>query len=102
MKNSKYDDLFIQIGSGKENALSRPQNPLRDRRLRKSIENAQGKGDIIINVGDGYYRPDLSNPVEAAEFRHYINQKRSRIRAQMKTITAMENAANNADTSIDN
>jgi membrane peptidoglycan carboxypeptidase len=66
------------------------------------IEDAQGKGDIIINLGDGYYRPDLSNPVEAAEFRHYINQKRSRIRAQMKTITAMENAANNADTSIDN
>lgn len=94
MNNNYHDDnLFYRIGTGKKNALTRPANEMQDRRLRKMIEEAQGKGDIIINLGEGYYRPDLCKPEEAEEYRHYINQKRSRIRAQLATVTAMEAAA---------
>lgn len=87
------ESLFKQIGTGKENAVTRPRNECEDRGLRKMVENAQAKGDIIINLGSGYYRPDLSNPEEIREYHHYIAQKRSRIRSHLKTITAMEGTA---------
>lgn len=54
-----------RIPVGHRNAMSRPSNPNDDRRLREQIEKANNNGDCIINVGDGYYRPD-PNDIEDA------------------------------------
>ena len=94
-QNNASEEIFSQIGVGKNASVQRPQNVIDDRRLRKRIELAQANGDIIINVGRGYYRPDLNVPEEAEEFHHYINAKKSRIHAHLKTIKAMEKAAAN-------
>ena len=84
---------FSKIGKGKDNALQRPRNARVDRKLRRLIEEAQGAGDIIINVGEGYYRPDMHNPAERGEYLHYIAQLKSRIRAHVRNIAALEKAA---------
>lgn len=95
MKDKTYvvKDLFAQIGVGKKNILKRPGNSYDDRILRKKIQEAQESGDIIINVGEGYYRPILAIPEEKLEFEHYINSKKSRINAHARTIAAMERTA---------
>ena len=59
------------------------------------VEEAQIGGRIIINVGNGYYEPDLSDPVEELEYRHYIMAKKSRIRKMAQTIHEMEMTAEN-------
>lgn len=91
-KNQEAMEAFNRIETGKHAAVSRPRDPRSDRVLRKMIEEAQSNGDIIINLGDGYYRPDFSKPDEVQEYRHYIAQKESRITAHQKTINGMQKA----------
>lgn len=88
-------ELFNMIGRGKENALKRNRNDPQDRMLRRLIENAQNEGDIIINLGQGYYRPILSRPSELLEYRRYIEQKESRLRKFARSITRMQTTAEN-------
>ena len=93
-KNNLSEIIFNKIGYGKIHALPRPTDQAIDRALRKKIEVSQSKGDIIINVGYGYYRPDLSVPEELAEYNAYIRQKKSKLRSEMITLEAMEKTAN--------
>lgn len=51
------EELFNQIGFGKENSVSRPSNERVDRKLRKIIERENTNGDCIISGKSGYYRP---------------------------------------------
>ena len=105
MEDKKVDSMaevfFKKIGIGKDTAVTRPIDPRVDRRFRKLIEEAQKAGEIIINTGEGYYRPNLENPVEYVDYLHYIAQKRSRIRAHLCTIAAMEKAASEFITDIE-
>lgn len=50
------EELFNQIGFGKENSVSRPSNERVDRKLRKIIERENTNGDCIISGKSGYYR----------------------------------------------
>lgn len=52
-----------------------------DRQFRAEIEAANRNGDCIINVGNGYYRPNPNDPIDCAEFEEYCNKELSRARA---------------------
>lgn len=84
--------LFSMIGKGKDRTVKRPSDPIEDRKLRKMIEEAQKNVRIIINVGYGYYEPDLSKTDEVMELKLYVEQKDSRIRHMYKTTQAMRRA----------
>lgn len=56
-KRMNAEEIFEQIGFGKENSVSRPSNEYVDRKLRRIIERANTNGDCIISGKNGYYRP---------------------------------------------
>lgn len=74
------ESLFSRIGDGRQNAVTRPVNRTVDRYLRDLVARANERGEVIINVGNGYYRPRFSDPVERSEFEKYINKDISRAR----------------------
>ena len=81
-------EYFNRIPDGHRNAIQRPWNKLVDRSLRKMIERANNKGDCIINVGEGIYRPVPGDSVDEAELNHYLNRELHRARAiQLKRLT---------------
>lgn len=71
---------FIPVG--KENAVSRhllcQTIKLSDRKMRKLIEEAREKGEIIINLqdGSGYYRPS-DDDIDEIEAQYKINNSRA-------------------------
>lgn len=84
MKMNKTENIFINledyINVGHENAVSREYlckvTGMTDRILRKTIEES----DLpIINMGYGYYIPDMENEVDAFEARKYVTQELARI-----------------------
>lgn len=75
------EELFNQIGFGKENSVSRPSNERVDRKLRKIIERENTNGDCIISGKSGYYRPIQDRPDEQHEFNHYLSSELHRARA---------------------
>lgn len=72
--------LFNLIPDGHAEPLQRPSNSYTDRILRNMIEDANKKGDCIINVGHGIYRPVPGDPVDESEFNKYIKSELSRAR----------------------
>ena len=68
------------IPVGHKNAVQRPSNAIEDRALRSAIEKANSKGDCIINVGNGYYRPDPKDLTDVAEFNEYMAKELHRAR----------------------
>ena len=79
-----------RIPVGHRNAMSRPSNPNDDRRLREQIEKANNNGDCIINVGDGYYRPDPNDIEDEVEFNEYMAKELHRERAIQKKRLSMK------------
>lgn len=67
----KAIELFNKITFGRENAVKRPPDEYTDRILRDLVNEANHKGDCIINVGKGYYKPRPSNAVEALDYKKY-------------------------------
>jgi len=56
------------------------------------VEDANNKGDCIINVGRGYYRPLPNDPVDVKEFHEYLSKELSRARRILKKRLAMKMA----------
>lgn len=79
-----------RIPVGHRNAMSRPSNPNDDRRLREQIEKANNNGDCIINVVDGYYRPDPNDIEDEVEFNEYMAKELHRARAIQKKRLSMK------------
>lgn len=75
---SQAESLFSQIGYGRENAIPRPANKSIDRFLREMVARANESGDVIINVGEGYYRPRPWNITEKMEYNEYVAKDVSR------------------------
>lgn len=75
---SQAESLFAQIGYGRENAMPRPLNASIDRHLRNLVTKANEHGDVIINVGNGYYRPRPWILAEKMEYEEYIAKDISR------------------------
>jgi hypothetical protein len=72
---------MIDIPIGHRNAIQRQGQGLSDRRFRAEIEELNRTGDCIINVGNGYYRPDPNDPVDVAETELYFGKELKRARA---------------------
>lgn len=77
------------IPYGHREPMKRPADPYEDRVLRKSIETANNKGDCIINVGSGYYRPIPGDPVDEKDFNEYLAKGQHYIRALQTKHLAM-------------
>lgn len=90
MRRAQADFLYSLIPNGHANPLQRPSDRGVDRALRKMIEDANSKGDCIINVGSGYYRPLPGNPVDVKEFHEYMKKDLSRARRVLKKRLAMK------------
>lgn len=81
---AKTNDIFIDLNDfipiGHDNAISREylakKIGVNDRILRKMIEVSELP---IINLGYGYFIPDMENEVDVCELNKYIAQERSRI-----------------------
>lgn len=84
--------LFSHIGYGRENAVTRPTNRTIDRYLRDMVARANEQGEVIINVGNGYYKPRFFDPVERMEFEEYINKDISRANRTRKKVNKMRKA----------
>lgn len=80
-KRMNAEEIFEQIGFGKENSVSRPSNEYVDRKLRRIIERANTNGDCIISGKNGYYRPLQDRSEEQHELNHYLSSELHRARA---------------------
>lgn len=84
MKRNENDAIDLEqfIPVGHENAVSRKWlssiTGSSDRVVRRAIEVSELP---IINMGYGYYIPDMENEVDRSEMQSYIAQERSRMRA---------------------
>lgn len=76
----RAQELFESIPTGHAEPLRRPRNGTIDRLLRDKVTDANCTDTTIINVGNGYYKPDLHNPVELKEFNEYMNKDLSRMK----------------------
>lgn len=86
------ESLFSRIGDGRQNAVTRPVNRTVDRYLRDLVARANERGEVIINIGEGYYRPRFFDPVERIEFEEYINKDISRANKTKAKVEMMKAA----------
>ena len=78
--------LFEAIGD-MWHPVRRPKDEKVDRAFRRMIEEANMKGDCIINLGEGYYRPDPGDDFDYSLYRARELAKAKRI---IDKITAMD------------
>ncbi|MDU7032029.1 MAG: hypothetical protein E6357_30715 [Clostridiales bacterium] len=91
---------FSRITCGHRNTVLRPDlstdlSQRIDRELRRLVEKANHDGDCIINIGNGYYRPIPTDPVDALEYKQYKMEGHSRINKLTLKEESMDMAFNN-------
>lgn len=82
MKQSKEDKLssaFKSIKIGKANAFIPPKSIAQE--FSSYVDKQNSKGDVVINLGDGYYRPNPLSLEEVDEFNTYLNREYDRANA---------------------
>ena len=89
-------ELFDKIDDIRQ-PVKRPSNDKEDRVLRNMIHAAQEGGDVIINLGVGYFRVDTSDPEQVMLAKRYLNKRKSHIRRNAECIRAMERTLGNLD-----
>lgn len=94
MNHAKAEELFLKIGTGRENAVKRPTDPGVDRVFRHLIENANKNNDCIISGINGYYRPRQNDPIERLEFKAYIKADNHRALSILYKSKRMKKAFN--------
>lgn len=92
MSRTEAEQFFSRIPNGHTNPLRRPSNIYTDRVLRRMVEDANNKGDCIINVGSGYYRPLPNDEIDEKELHEYLATELSRARKILKKRLAMRTA----------
>ena len=83
--------LFDMIGKY-DKPIRRPKNPSVDRAFRSLIEEANKKGDCIINDGAGYYRPRRGDAFDEHCFDLYRAKELARAKALIDKLEAMTTA----------
>ena len=82
MKQSKEDKLssaFKSIKIGKDNAFIPPKSIAQE--FSSYVDEQNSKGDIVINLGKGYYRPNPLSQEEHDEFNSYLSKEYERANA---------------------
>lgn len=69
---------MIAIPVGRKNAIKLEGRD--NRRIRREINKANIRGEIIINNGYGYFKPDLNDKGDEAELNHYLASELHRAR----------------------
>lgn len=92
MSRTEAEQFFSRIPNGHTNPLRRPSNSYTDRVLRRMVEDANNKGDCIINVGSGYYRPLPNDEVDEKELHEYLNKKTIESKEDFKETTCHEDS----------
>ena len=72
--------------------LKRPANKSVDRVFRKKVEKANMEGDCIINIGDGYFRPDRHDEADVCAYRLYRAKELKRAQSIIEKINSMDKA----------
>ena len=83
---------FKSIGIGKENAYTPPKSIAKEFSDLVNIQNS--KGDVIINLGDVYYRPNPLSDKGDEEFNAYITQEYEKADAIVNKCVTMCNTYN--------
>lgn len=77
------------IPLGRANAVSRKYlasvTGLDDRKVRRLISNSTAP---IVNLGYGYFQPNMEDSVDVSEARAYVAQERARIRSLEEKLDA--------------
>ena len=80
----------MNIPIGHKNAIRAPKEG--NRWFRQSIEELNNNGDFIINLGDGYFRPDPTDKLDVLMFNQYIRQEIARARSCLSKAEKMKEA----------
>ena len=86
-RNQWLAEILLDMIGGRSQPVRRPLNASIDRELRGRIaeKNAAGE-DVIINLGDGYFRPGEE---DRTAFYQYILAERSRAKEILKKLDTM-------------
>ena len=86
-KNQWLAEFLLDNIGDRDHPLKRPKNPSLDRELRGLISERNAAGeDIIINSGDGYFRP---SPDDKPAFLEYYAKEKHRIKQLDKKLDKM-------------
>lgn len=88
-------NIIKHIPVGHDNAITRQELMYRtgvsDRGVRALIEQARKKTPIInAGIGNGYFIPDMKNPVDRALLRSYLHQEKARARSIRESCESIE------------
>lgn len=75
-KEDKLSSAFKSIKIGKANAFIPPKSIARE--FSSYVDKQNSKGDVVINIGNGYYRPNPLSPEEKDEFATYLSNEYDR------------------------
>lgn len=80
--NANVINIEDYVPTGHENAVSREflekQIGASDRMIRRAISESSAP---IINVGGGYFIPDMNDPVDVVDLRGYVLQEQARVKS---------------------
>lgn len=89
-----FASVTRHIPSGKQNAVSwtilSAKTGLRERHIRKMIEDARNDGEIILNYGTGYYYPD--EPEDAVRYFYYVLKTATSYQKRLKPLRKLLSA----------
>lgn len=86
-RNQWLAEILIDMIGGSDCPIKRPINASVDREMRGLIQERNTAGeDVIINIGDGYFRP---GPDDREVFLEYCLKERCRAKEILKKIDTM-------------
>lgn len=92
-RNQWLAEILLDMIGGRDCPLRRPINPSVDRELRGLIAEKNSAGeDVIINLGEGYFRPGKEDRADMLEYylkeKHRVKEIEKKLDTMMDTYTA--------------
>lgn len=89
VENQQIPSAADYVPTGHQNAISRKflskMTGLNDRQVRQDISDS----DLpIINIGNGYYIPDMNDPADISDMRSYVCQEMARVHSLQSKISS--------------
>lgn len=92
-------NILEYIPVGHKNPVTRESlcmsTGLSDRNIRKLISEARRTAPIVnVQNGNGYYIPDMQDPVDKSQLSHFVKQEERRLKSIGWSLKAARRAAN--------